>query len=1481
VRLRLNYLRQSGTDVDLEIQADPETTVGQLASAIATRDPADRRGPQALTLARYDEHGQPISATASQLLSESGIRSGSSIALAPDTSYRADQDQRVAAIVTIHSGPNAGRTIELGSGTATIGRDPMSDVVLNDPMVSTTHAKLSIAGDVIEIVDDNSSNGILLSGELVPRATLRTGDRVVLGDTVISVASPNTTIGVAPIASTVEFNRSPRVDPVFEGEELIPPDPPSPPNTQRFPLITAVAPLFMGAVLILVTRNPFSILFMLLSPIMLVGGHWENKRAGKKAFEEAIERFRANLADLVVRLRQATDEERTRRCIEHPGTADAVTAIAERNALLWTRRPEHASFMELRLGLGDQAARTRVAPNNSRNSTPQLQAELDGVVAQFVAVDRVPVVGSFERSGSFGVSGQPEARLSVARGLVLQLVGLHAPSEVVLCAAASGRSAGNWDWLKWLPHVGSDQSPLTVEHLAATEPAVANLVAELHQLVADRAAADDGHDREGKPVLPKVVVIVEDDAPVQRNRLVQLAEIGPAHGVHLVWVAGRTTDIPAACRSYLELDPSSGQAATGRVVEAELSRPVLVEPVDAASAERLAKSLAPVVDAGATVDEESDVPSRVSFLAEAGIDVAEHAASVVDRWRESNSLHQAGVTRRLKRDNTLRALVGRTAQDPLHLDLRTQGPHALVGGTTGAGKSEFLQSWVLGMAAAHSPQRVTFLFVDYKGGSAFADCVSLPHAVGLVTDLSPHLVQRALTSLNAELRYREHVLNRKRAKDLLELERLNDPDAPPSLVIVVDEFAALVQEVPEFVDGMVNVAQRGRSLGLHLILATQRPAGVIKDNLRANTNLRVALRMADDDDSRDVVGTTAAAAFDPELPGRALVRTGPGRLTLFQSAYAGGWTTDEPVLPGIEIRTLLFGTPQTWEESEDAVHIGADVDPGPPDIQRMVGTLRSAAELAGIEPPRRPWMPELARAYDLAELPNERRDAELVFGVVDLPEEQSQGTIAFRPDTDGNMAVFGTGGAGKSTLLRTLAVSAGLTARGGPCFVYGLDFGSRGLSMIDPLPHVGAVISADDTERTTRLMSSLRETIDERAARYAAVNAGTVTEYRHLADEPQEPRILLLLDGFAAFRTQYEVGLQSKVLDQLISIAADGRQVGVHLVLTADRVSAVPSALSSSIQRRIGLRLSEDHDESSLGIPKGGLTSASPPGRGFMGGAEIQVAVLGGRADSVAQASAIDRLAASMARAGSPEAPQIERLTDDVALSDLPALVHGLPTFGVGDTELQPVGFDPTGAFVVAGPSGSGRTTTVETLLTSALAARPGMTTVYVGNPRSRLASRSWHHAALNPADAAILADELNSTWSSTEPGPVVVVIEGIADLLNSDADYPLQDLLKTARLHGALLIADGEVNDLTGSWPLLQQIKASRRGIVLQPDQTDGDALFRVSFPRLSRADFPVGRGMYVAAGRFERVQVAQPTRPEGTRGSAPHVQSPAAPLG
>lgn len=1465
MKLKLTYSRPDGSVSDLAITVDADCAVGDLADQLAASDPAGQRAAGG-TLA-YGSASGPVTLDRRTPVIGSGLQSGTAIALAALPPGSDQSRSSVAAVLTVLRGPDAGQSFELPVGATSIGRGRQSGVQLSDPMVSTLHARV-IVGDHVEIVDENSSNGLLMGGQQVSRVIVAPDDQILVGDNLISIIPLGISAAPGAVAdttsATVEFNRPPRVDPIYEGPTLVAPDPPSPPKPQRLPTMALLMPILMAAVLLAVMKSWTIIVFIAFSPLMMLGSWWETKRSNAAEHERAIATFRANLSDLLARGHAAQDEERTRRSIEHPGTADIAAAIGSRSGLLWTRRPDHETFMELRLGLGAQPTRVTFDRNASRDAEPDLVHEADEVLARFASVDRVPIVGSFDRSGSVGVCGPGEAGMSVARGLVMQLAGLHSPADLALCAVASSQTADNWQWLKWLPHVTSDHSPLCAQPLASTPPACSNLVAELTDLIGERAAEQTDGPGEAPP-LPRVVMIVADDAPIERNRLVQIAEAGPAVGVHVMWFADRVERIPAACRAYVEIDGRDGSATAGRVVEGDITRPVLVEPLTLSDALSLVRSLAPVVDAGARPNDQSDLPAVVSFLADAGFDLAESPNAILERWTETRSVFPPdqfpddAQRPRLKRPGGLRALVGRGSGDNTYLDLRAQGPHALVGGTTGAGKSEFLQSWIMGMATAYGPQRITFLFVDYKGGAAFGDCVRLPHCVGLVTDLSPLLVRRALTSLRAELRYREHLLNRHRAKDLLELEASGNPSTPPGLVIVVDEFAALVSDVPDFVDGVVDVAQRGRSLGLHLILATQRPAGVIKDNLRANTNLRVALRMADEDDSADVIGSKVAASFDPSIPGRAIVKTGPGRLEAFQSGYVGGWSSSEPPPPVIVIEPLGFGAGLAWEVREVAET--AVEASGPNDIARLTDRIIEAAALAQLPPPRPPWLAELAPVFDLALLQLPRRDDALGFGVLDDPDAQEQRVVAFHPDVDGNLAVFGTGGSGKSTFLRTIAISAGLTKRGGPCVVYGLDFGSRGLSMLEPLPHVGSIISAEDSERTARLLDQLRETIEERAARYAAVNAGTIGDYRRIADAPDEPRVLLLLDGFAAFRSAYEVGHTTKVFDALTAITSDGRPVGVHVVISADRLAAVPAALLGAIQKRVALRLGNEMDESMLGVPKDGFLGESPPGRGFVDGDEVQVAVLSGSGLAATQAAAIVKLGDTMRRANLAEAPEIRRLPAEVRWTELPSTTGGLPTFALADDTLGPVAFEPTGAFLVAGPPRSGRTTTVTTLITSLQSVRPDLKIAYFGQRRSPLAIRPWDRRGVGPQESAELAQALVADFGESWPDAAswLVVLDGVGEFLNGDADYPLQDLLRLCRTQGVFVIAEGETSDLGSSYPLLNAIKSSRCGVVLQPDQGDGDALFRTSFPRMSRAEFPEGRGMFVQAGRARRVQVAQ----------------------
>ncbi|HEY9376531.1 MAG TPA: FtsK/SpoIIIE domain-containing protein, partial [Jiangellaceae bacterium] len=430
---------------------------------------------------------------------------------------------------------------------------------------------------------------------------------------------------------------------------------------------------------------------------------------------------------------------------------------------------------------------------------------------------------------------------------------------------------------------------------------------------------------------------------------------------------------------------------------------------------------------------------------------------------------------------TTLAVIGESLDGPFAVDVRADGPHGLVAGTTGSGKSELLQTLIASLAVGNRPDEMTFVLIDYKGGAAFKDCNRLPHTVGMVTDLDAHLTTRALESLGAELRRREHQLARAGAKDIEDYLAARGPDNPPlpRLMIVIDEFAALVAELPEFVTGLVDIARRGRSLGVHLILATQRPAGVVSAEIKSNTNLRIALRVTDRNDSQDVIESTDAAEISKSTPGRAFARLGHSSLVPFQSARIGGRISASADHAAVAVRAL------SWEargRSAPAGLVEADDDDVsvPTDLAALVEAVGIAAEQSGIAVPPSPWLPPLPDLVTLDDLGTESdagdgsdAEIELPFGLVDVPREQRRAVATYNVSRGGHLAVVGAPRTGRSTQLRALAGAVGRHVSPRSVHLYGVDCGNNALLPLIGLPHTGAVVTRDQPDRLSRLTARL------------------------------------------------------------------------------------------------------------------------------------------------------------------------------------------------------------------------------------------------------------------------------------------------------------------------------------------------------------------------------------------------------------------------
>lgn len=1477
VSLKLSVTTGEGSVAAVSVTVASEATVGDVAEHLFRADPT-REGtapPSDATLVvtplSQGADARTRVAPRDAAMAAAGIRAGDHVEVVAAHAVDALEHSPAVATVTVIAGPDAGRTVSLGAGSHVIGRDAEAAVSLTDSLTSPRHARL-VVGETFEIVDMGSTNGVLIDGAFVTRATLAQGDRITVGATDLTIGRSAPIERAAPSAPTVPFTRSPRVVSPLPTEEIVLPSPPEQPTPRPFPRTALLAPVILGLTMYLMTGRMLSLVFVAMSPLMMVGGlldnrHHQRKEARSRAydFEKAIE-----LSER--RLEEAQRCERAIRLARSPSVADVCDAVRSAAPPLWTHRAEHGGFLEVRLGLG-------VVPSSLVLKAPALSNAVEGTwesVARlhdhYSSIGGVPVVASLSIAGGLGIAGAAPASRAMARAAVVQLAGLHSPMECVIAAFVSPEGVREWAWIEWLPHVSSAASPLAGDHVVTTRREAQRLLVGLEEVVAHRAGKDigaivpalrglDTHPsvaagHEQAPTLPAIVVVVEEGALAEKGRLIRLAEKGADVNVHVLWIASAVSGLPAACRSFVAAPDIAGGGAgiAGHVRRGGFDDPVTCEVLSVTDATDLARRLACIEDVGVVIDDAADVPTAVSYLEAHGfesLDPRHHKA----RWREEDE-HSGG-----RRPFSLRALVGHAGDEPCYLDLKTQGPHALVGGTTGAGKSEFLQAWVLGMASAYSPQKVTFLFVDYKGGSAFADCVGLPHCVGLVTDLTPHLVTRALASLRAELRFRERLFAAKSAKDLETLAGRGDPETPPSLVIVIDEFAALAREAPDFVDGVVDIGQRGRSLGLHLIMATQRPAGVIKESLRANTNLRIALRMADEADSSDILGSSVAARVDPAIPGRAIARTGPGRLVTFQSAFAGAHSTPGAGRARISVRGFALASGTAWKVAgQDSVAVAGRAS-DESDASRVVSALAEAAMGSGFPPPRRPWLNQLADLYDVATLPREAAGG-AAFGLIDDPSQQAQFAAVYEPDRDGNLMVLGGAGAGKSTALRTLALATMLDPRGGPVHVYCIDAAGGGLDMLRPLPAVADVVDSDDFERVGRMLTRLVGLVRERARAFTAARASSLPDYRERAGGGAIPRITLLVDGYGSFQNDYmnELGRQ-QVFADFRDVLTQGRSVGVNVVLAADRLGALHTSVQALMSRTLVLRLNDEAHYGMLGLRATGLTAQSPPGRGIdlASRKEIQVAVAGGSSRIDEQARAVEALAASAPRGGLWEAEAIPRMPRVVRSRDVPGQMGGLPVLGIDGATLTPCGFDLDRPIVIAGQAGTGRTSALAWVAYAIRRRHPDRTLVHLTQRRTSIGALPvWTASFAGPS----AGDDLLASWGAAldaagdEDSQVVLCIENVQDFGASLSDGAFVQAIKRARRNGHLLIGEAD----TQSWvsgPLVAEIKSARRGLLLAPEAGDAQVLFGVASARMSRADAPPGRGIWIEAGKVATVQI------------------------
>jgi S-DNA-T family DNA segregation ATPase FtsK/SpoIIIE len=927
------------------------------------------------------------------------------------------------------------------------------------------------------------------------------------------------------------------------------------------------------------------------------------------------ERYLDYLQELREELAEREKTERGRARLLNP-SVEALVELVRDPARLWERRRLDRDFLAVRVGVGTMPVQPLELPDRGTalNPTdPFMLAEARAVLRRFRHAPAMPLVVPLDRAGDVSIVGSREAVLRTAQAIIAQAAACHAPEDLALAVAHGPDREPDWRWVKWLPHVldaDTRDGPAPVRRIArSTESLRMLLHGELSQRAAYATELRRGvTDRRGIALLHRLLVVHDTYGGVANGLNLADLDVRAADlGVTVLHLVADRLQEPEDVAVRItadgpDLTVEDLRGGTGTVYSGQ------IDPVSPGLAEGLARTLSPLRLSPESVDETPHA-GAVDVPALLGVD-------------DPTALD----TRRLWADRGprafLRAPIGLDdAGAPVYLDLKESadlgmGPHGLCVGATGSGKSELLRTLVLSLAATHPPEQLAMALIDYKGGATFAPFEKLPHVAGVITNLEDDagLIERAYASLDGEVKRRQQVLREAghvaKIADYGEL-RAQRPELPPLpyLLVIIDEFGELLTARPDFIELFLTIGRIGRSIGVHLLLSSQRIEGGKLKGLDSYLSYRLGLRTFSEAESRTVLETPDAFHLPP-LPGFGYLKVDTTIYQRFKAAYVSGRVrAPDDRAPGPD----PAGQPRVAQYGQYNAPVSAQEDSsampervvGDTLLSVMVSQLAAAAQRV-----HQIWLPPIPVALTLDQVagPADLRTGgfrlelapggmRVPIGLIDDPARQRQGPwVLDLTEAGGHLAIIGGPQSGKTTLLRTLVASLALTHTPRDVAVYGIDLVGSGLTALGGFPHVGGVAGRTDRERIRRTVEEVRMMLEHREQLCRQVGVDSVEQLRAAHRSAELPGlasadVVLVIDGFGALRSDFE-DLEPLLAD----ILQRGGGYGVHVVASMLRWNDVRIALQATFGARVELRLGDPTD-SSIGRRLAETIRPDQPGR--------------------------------------------------------------------------------------------------------------------------------------------------------------------------------------------------------------------------------------------------------------------------------------------
>lgn len=1094
------------------------------------------------------------------------------------------------------------------------------------------------------------------------------------------------------------FSKSPRLRRVTETKHIDLSPPPREDNNKDLPMILTIGPMLtMGVMALVMLLNTANRLYLgettieqswpslITSGAMLVSMLvWPlltkryNKKQKEKQKKETIEKYNKYLNE---KREELTIERKIQKdiLIENLITIDECLNIIQNNGInFWDKRIDQSDFLVVRIGKGNELLDVEInyPEQGFTIEESELRKNADKLVEEFKYIENVPIGYSLYKNRITAIMGNMNKSFAFTSNIILQLITFYSYEDIKIAIFTNEKNESEWDYVKYLNHNFSNDR--SFRFFAPTVESAKNLADFFNIEVNNRVATlqNNGNIQ----YKPHYVIIIDDYDRVKRHNFIKvITELDTDLGFSVIIVEKHLNKLPSKCNNFISLgDNTSGVLKNSYEKQEQITfYDEINYAIDMMSITKKLSNIPIEFQEG-----NKQLPETITFLEMEKVGKVEQL-NILNRWNMNDPTA------------SLKAEVGVDEEGNfMYLDLHEKfhGPHGLIAGMTGSGKSEFIITYILSMAINYSPDEVAFILIDYKGGGlAFAfenktTGVSLPHLAGTITNLDKAEMDRTLVSIDSEVKRRQRVFNEARDElgestiDIYKYQRfyregkLQEP--VPHLFIVCDEFAELKSQQPGFMDNLISIARIGRSLGVHLILATQKPTGVVNDQIWSNSKFRVCLKVQDESDSKEMLKRPDAAGI--KQTGRFFLQVGYDEyFALGQSAWCGAkYYPSEKIIKQVDKSLNFIDDTGNFIKSIQAgnnIKIEAQGEQLAAIMKNIIATAKQCNKKAN-----RLWLdniPELLLMDDLMEqyqITPTPYHVKAILGKYDAPEKQEQGLLEYDMMAQGNTIIYGNDSAEREMVLNSIILSSCMLHKTEELHIYGVDYGSEAMRVFHDFPQMGGMAYMGEDEKLKNVFKLITEEIKLRKKKLVSYG-GSIESYNE-ANEEKLPVILFILNNYEGITEIYQ-----DIYEDIASLTRDCHRYGIIFMITCNAPSSIGRRVNQNFDNAYTLHLTDPSDYFSVFNVKSNTRPRDIFGRGLTyndGVHEFQAASIVDEEHSLTDY--IKQIAEKLKESNQKTAPPIpslpERVTLEAVKEEIKDLAH-IP-IGIAKDSLKVIKYD-------------------------------------------------------------------------------------------------------------------------------------------------------------------------------------------------------------